>query len=130
MSGHDLLLPGATEGTAFLMAALAGDKEKIDRIFADLVAASFKTHPMRHCTDNEVRRRGTILITWFRILRGEKGWPLDRVLHELRRVLRAELNGETYTPSESVLYRVDDDIETMAAELRASQGPRTVGYRS
>lgn len=123
--GKDLLLPEVTPGTAFLMAALGGDKEKIDKVFADVIERSFTTHPMRHITDHEIKRRGFILIRWFRILRGEKRWALDRALHEVGRALRAELDGLTYTPSDSVLYRVDDDVEAMAAELRGSAGFRS-----
>lgn len=125
----DILAPGMTPGTAFLMAAMAGDKAKIDTIFANIVRDSFVTHPMRKLTRDAIAERGKVLIQWFRTLRGDKGWPLDRVLHELRRALRAHLDQLPYTPSDSVLYRVDDGIEDLAASLRASTGFHGDGVR-
>ncbi|RTL06443.1 hypothetical protein EKK58_05680 [Candidatus Dependentiae bacterium] len=110
----------ATPGTVMLMSSATGDMEKINTAFAGIVTDSFKTHPMRHQTDAEQRRRISILIDYFRIMRGEKKWPLDRALQEVRFALEAKLDGREFEwpPEGQVLYGVDRGVEPIAEQLR------------
>lgn len=110
----------ATPGTVMLMSSATGDLEKINTAFANIVTDSFTTHPMRHKTDAEQRRRISILIEFFRIMRGEKKWPLDRALQEVRFALLSKLDGREYDwpPEGQILYGVDRGVEPIAEQLR------------
>lgn len=64
--------------------------------FTEIVAATFeKGHPR---TQDEVRRRFTITLKWFKIMRGDLKWTLVRIFDSLPDALKAELNGSDYTP--------------------------------
>jgi hypothetical protein len=107
-------------GTVFLMAQINGDYERIVRAFQQIVTDSFVTHKMRQITGAEVKRRGKILEEYFRIMRGDKKWSLDRSLQEVRQALLAVLDDKEYEwpPDEQVLYGVDPGVEPTAAALR------------
>jgi hypothetical protein len=49
-------------------------------------------------TKNDVKRRFDILAKWFKVMRGDLGWSLQRALDTLPRALRAELDGEEFVP--------------------------------
>jgi len=94
------------------------DYAAVQRIFGEVIAASFDTHPMRHPTMREARHRGEIVLRWFRKLRHEKRWPLDRVLSAVRVALSKELDGLKFEPDDRTIYAVDEAIEPAAAALR------------
>lgn len=105
---------------AFIQAVLDHDLGKIQRAFANIVEGSYVRHPMRHQTQAEHRRRGEILVKWFRVLRAEKKWALDRTLQALPDALDAELSGTTYVPSETVLYGVNPALDRLVPDVRAT----------
>jgi len=49
-------------------------------------------------TKAEERRRGEILIRWFRVMRQDEGYSLQQALDLLPRALRTELDGGQYQP--------------------------------
>lgn len=51
-------------------------------------------------TRNEVERRFRICIRWFVILRRDLGWSVPRILDDLPKALRHELDGTPYSPDE------------------------------
>jgi hypothetical protein len=71
-----------------------------------ILAGSFRTDQQRTgkgyrskaVTEHEKRRRMTILIKWFRLMRSESGYSLQRTLDELPRALRTELDGRVFEP--------------------------------
>lgn len=65
---------------------------------------SFASHPMRHKTADEVKRRFEICVKWFRVFRTEKKFSIDRSVDQLGRALRAELDGVEYKPHERALW--------------------------
>lgn len=101
----------------FFDAANTGEVRTIQAVFTSLVADSFDTHPMRVKTEAEARRRGQILVKWYRALRGEKKWSLDRTLSALRKALECELDGKTYVPSDRTLYTLDECADPAAYGL-------------
>lgn len=68
------------------------------------IAKSFRSHPMRHQTGAEVKRRFEICVKWFKLLRMEKKWSIDRAVSELHKALRAELDGSEYKPDERSVW--------------------------
>lgn len=72
-------------------------EELILRSFAEEVARTRLTI-VRPRTAAEVKRRFNILADWFKVLRGDIGWSLQRVLDELPMALRKTLDGEQYVP--------------------------------
>lgn len=106
-------------GTVFLAAQTTGELAKIQRIFENIIRDSYKTHSMRHHTYDEDKRRIAILIRYFRIMRGDKKWSLDRSLQMVRQALFAELDGHEYQwpPDDQVLYGVDRGVEPIAEQL-------------
>lgn len=104
-------------GTAFFDAANSGDVRIVTAVFTSLVTDSFESHPMRHPTQAEARRRGEILVRWYRTLRGDKKWSLDKTLSALRKALACELEGRTYVPSDRVLYTLDEAMDPQTAAL-------------
>lgn len=85
-----------------------GNYPLVARKFASTLAASFAEDARRNGaefvrkihTQDEEKRRAEILGKWFRRLRGDLGFSLNRTLDELPRALRAELDGGSYTPPE------------------------------
>jgi hypothetical protein len=47
---------------------------------------------------SEMKRRGEMCLKIFKSLRGDLSWGLDRILDELPRFLRAELDGTPWEP--------------------------------
>jgi hypothetical protein len=70
--------------------------------FEVAIRSSFETdfliRPVR--TRAEIERRFRILIKWFVTLRREMGWTVPHILDELPKILRMELDGESYEPNE------------------------------
>lgn len=75
------------------------------------VAMSFESHPMRHKTRDEVRRRGAICIEMARNVRKDKAlnWTIERICDEMPRALRCELNGTKWEPSTRRFWTPEDD---------------------
>ena len=84
------------------------DFKKVINTMTNALAASFNRDEQLHGvafrekiqTQAEVKRRTDILGRWFRVLRGDCGLSLIRALDELPKALKAEINGEEYTPPE------------------------------
>ena len=51
-------------------------------------------------TMSEYRRRTEIALRWFRVLRGDLKWSLERILDALPGALRTELDGGHWTPED------------------------------
>lgn len=78
------------------------------------VDRSFTSHPMRHLTRAEVKRRFEICTKWFRRFRTENKFSIDRSVDLLTRALRSELDGVEYKPHDRALWRPDDDSDDVA----------------
>jgi hypothetical protein len=89
----------------------------------EVVKLSIQSHPMPFggpMTQAEVKHRADICVRWYERLRGDLGWPIDRVLSSLKSALTSELDGIEYVPNaEAVMYRVDEEIAPVADYLRA-----------
>lgn len=89
-----------------------GQVAKVVRAFSNIIACSYaddrKLGVRVTVTDTETRRRFKILETWFRVMRGEKQWTLDRIIAALPAALRAELNGGHYEPDSRTLWVPND----------------------
>jgi len=55
-------------------------------------------------SNSEMRRRFEILTNWFRVLRGDMGYSLQRTLDEMPMALRAELDGVPYVPNQRTMW--------------------------
>lgn len=60
-------------------------------------------------TQSEVARRFQICEKIFRLLRGDKGWGIQRVLGKLPEYLRCELDGKPWVPDERTIWAAGDD---------------------
>lgn len=78
--------------------------------FERMIQDSFATDAVRDLQVNgvrgqpkvtaaEIRRRFEILAYWFKVLKGDMCWSLQRVIDELPRVLRTVLDGGQYVPN-------------------------------
>jgi hypothetical protein len=114
----------AREGrrTAFLGAVLTGKLEAVERAILTVVEDSFESHPMRHRTGAEEKRRAEITIGWLSKLCKEHGYTLDKALHTMRRALVTELDGGKFTPPAAdarAIYSIDDALVPFSAEIHA-----------
>jgi hypothetical protein len=66
--------------------------------FVQVIEQSFAADGSR-VTGSETRRRFQICERWFRELRAEHGWSLPRILDNLPRILRAQLDGVPFDPT-------------------------------
>jgi hypothetical protein len=75
---------------------------RLAQIIEKAIADSFKHERERGervmVYDREVKRRSEICLKWFRIMRGDMGYSVDRVFDFLPRALRTELDGGTFEP--------------------------------
>jgi hypothetical protein len=69
---------------------------RLQRIIADSFGGDGAMK--RAITEAEVKRRFAICEKWFRDLRGERKWTVDRCLDALPHALKVELSGGTYEP--------------------------------
>jgi hypothetical protein len=72
------------------------------------VERSLKSHPMRHLTRDEVKRRFDICVRWFKVLRMDKKLSIERCVDEMPKALRAELDGKKYEPHVRSLWMPGD----------------------
>jgi len=92
-------------------AKLVDDERDLSRVTLAIEAAiarSFETHPMRHMTHAEVKRRFDICARIFERLRGQLGWGVVRALDMMPQYLEAELNGSTWTPDARACWMPKD----------------------
>jgi hypothetical protein len=66
--------------------------------FMQVIEGSFREDRSRF-TGSEVKRRFQICERWFRELRAEHGWSVPRILDNLPRILRAQLDGAPFDPT-------------------------------
>ena len=75
---------------------------KVTRGIIDSIEDSFESdqvlRPVR--TRNEIERRFRICIKWFVTLRRDLKWSVPRILDDLPKALRHELDGTPYSPDE------------------------------
>lgn len=96
--------------TAGVFAGLITD-DKIPTVVAGVeraVAASFEAdrapgrvilvHGGPRISRTEMKRRGELCLKVFRVLRGDLKWGVDRIVDELPKYLRAELDGVAWEP--------------------------------
>ena len=62
------------------------------------VHASLVSHPMLGLTQAEIKRRFDICLRWFKELRFERKFSIERCVDEMPKALRAELDGLPYQP--------------------------------
>lgn len=85
--------------TPFLDAfSTRGQALRVSKVFEAAIRASLEKHPVRHLTDAEIKRRFAICEKWFRTLRGDKRWGIDRTLDAIPLALEGELSGVGYEP--------------------------------
>ncbi len=90
--------------------AATGDLTRVTASFAAVVEHSFTTHPMRHLTQAEVKRRTDFVVEKFRFYRAERKWPVDKALSHLRHALARALNTQDFEVRERVLYVPDPTL--------------------
>lgn len=81
---------------------------QVTKAFEDIIMQSFGVDAARRAnegrlvqpalTRQSVKDRFDILAKWFKVMRGDLSWSLQRVLDTLPRALRAELDGEEFVP--------------------------------
>ena len=84
--------------------------DELTRVVFDLelaVMRSFQVDRAR-MTEAEMRRRFQICERIIRLLRGDLGWGLQRVLDHLPRYLRCELDGEAWEPDQRTCWMPGD----------------------
>lgn len=107
----------------FQDALLRGELDEIAAGIVRVVARSFTRgqHPMRHITQDEVKRRTLICKRWMHTLceppvpndpaRGGYGWTIQRGLCHLGEALDAELRGQKdWSPIRSRTLYADDPV--------------------
>lgn len=85
-----------------------GQLKQATDAFTRVIRKSFVDHPVRHQTQDEVRRRFAICEKWFRIFRGDKQWTIGRALDSVGAALNAELTGKPYEPSDRQVWLPGD----------------------
>lgn len=88
-----------------------GQIKRVSKAFVEIVSRSFERSGAglillrpETPTQAEVRRRTAILIRRFRELRGDLHWSVQRILDELPKVLRCELDGISWTSEDRVAW--------------------------
>lgn len=72
------------------------------------VERSLASHPMRHLTRAEVKRRFDLCVKWFKVMRMDHKFSIDRAVSQLGTALRAELDGKPFNPHTKALWRPED----------------------
>jgi hypothetical protein len=76
--------------------------------FEAMIARSLETHPMRHVTRAEVKRRFEMCTAIFERLRGQLSWGIARTLDRMPGYFEAELNGSPWSPDERACWMPQD----------------------
>lgn len=106
----NVIIPGHQRADGHPFAEFLSDRDSLQRAYNDFVrilAHSFHRDAelngvefeRRIHTHAEEKRRGQIVLRWYRELRGA-GFSYNRTIDECSRALRTELDGGTYTPPE------------------------------
>jgi hypothetical protein len=66
----------------------------------DAMWSSFKREGIQVASDTEKRRRFTICMDWAVTLRGDLKWGVQRIVGAMPEILKAELSGTKYVPSQ------------------------------
>lgn len=77
--------------------------------FERAIADSFVTHPMRHMTRAEVKRRFDECSKIFCELRGQLKWGVQRAIDHIPEYLGKVLNGESWKPDRRACWMPGDD---------------------
>ncbi len=80
---------------------------KVVASITETIAETFAVgHPgaMAAPTMAELKRRFALCEKWYRDLRGQKQWSIERALAALKDVLRTELGGGTYEPDDRQVW--------------------------
>jgi hypothetical protein len=110
----------AGQRTAFLGALMSGQFDLLVKAITEVVEDSFVSHPMRHRTGDEEKRRATITMGWLQKLVKEHGYTLDKAIHTMRRALLTELDGGTFTPplhDARTIYAIDEALAPYSEAL-------------
>jgi hypothetical protein len=99
---------GESTGTKGFFAQFALDERTSNHItikFGKIIEDSFLTDAKRKglngdikVTEAEIKNRFEVLCRWFRVLKGDLDFTLNKALDMLPEALRKELDGETYSP--------------------------------
>lgn len=89
---------------------LENDRQRAQVVgaFEAMISSSLETHPMRHLTQAEVKRRFDLCAGIFERLRGQLGWGIARVLDRMPEYFRAELDGVAWTPDPRACWMPND----------------------
>ena len=84
------------------------DLGRVTNSFTEIIGASFLADgaPM---TRSEVKRRFEICVGIFKQLRGDLHWGISRILDNLPRYLRCELEGDSWTPDARGMWLPGDE---------------------
>lgn len=77
---------------------------QVTRGIHNAIAASLLSHPLRHLTKQETKRRFEICVRWFKVLRLEKKFSIDRCVDELPKALVCELDERKYEPHDRAVW--------------------------
>lgn len=94
----------------FVSLAATGDLQRVADAVTTVVEHSFTTHPMRHVTQAEVKRRTDFVLETFRFYRAERKWSVDKALSHLRHALAAALDTRNFEVRERTLYVPDPTL--------------------
>lgn len=89
---------------------------RVTLFFERVIGDSMTSHPMRHFTQAEVKRRFDICCSIFEKLRGDLKWGVDRIEHHLPTYFRAELDGSTWTPDARKFWLPEDGAAPMVRD--------------
>jgi hypothetical protein len=84
--------------------------------FEEAIMISFRTNPVRHITQDEVKRRFNICCKVFENLRGDLRWTISKCVDYIPAYLKCELDGVPYKPEE-VGRRWNPDNAEMGLDL-------------
>ena len=108
-------LAPAVHGSRAPFAELVDDQHLLAKVTIGLetiISESFMPgkNPVRDGvpTQAHVRERFAICARWFRTLRKDKLWGVNRILDSLPRALHAELNGNTWEPDDRACWVPSD----------------------
>lgn len=95
----------------FLNLIQEGQREHVQTMLIRVVKKSFEDDKSRQ-TQAEVRRRITLCLDGFKMLRGDAKyrWSVDRIVNELPRLLRCRLDGAAYEPDTRSIWIPEDGL--------------------
>lgn len=73
--------------------------QRAGEVIAGAIDASFRAHPMRHHTDDEVRRRFNLCVEILGVLVKDCHWSPQRAFDHLATYLLQHMNGQSWKPA-------------------------------